>query len=107
MNPSLDTDIFDVKEFVGNLLKNIPKDVTTLSTKEIHVTTPLYGGMFKFHVHLSEGSPEQLWEEVTVKLCHSYTALEAKFKVLLDLVKKKDEEIAEYKADGAKLIRSN
>nr|XP_012233224.1 PREDICTED: uncharacterized protein LOC105678445 isoform X3 [Linepithema humile] len=58
-----------------------------------------------FHKYLVKGTPEQFWENVTMPLSLSSMELIRRHEILLDLIKRKDEEIAEYKAEGAELIR--
>lgn len=60
----------------------------------------------RFSLDLLKETPQQFWESVTMPLCLSSMELVRRYEILLDLVKRKDEEITEYKAEGAELIRS-
>lgn len=107
LNPALDIEDFDAKNHVTYLLNNIVEFASEIRLDCIQVSKVIEGAVFKFNIELKKGSPLQLWEEVTMKLCNSIEVLVQKNKALIDIVKAKDEEILEYKAEGARLIRSN
>lgn len=97
---------FNYKEVVANILNNISKYIVEASVEQIKLRAQVEGGSMKFAVYLSKGTNQDFWETITKPLCISSMEIIRQHKVLLDLIKRKDEEIAEYKAEGAELIRS-
>ncbi|CAL7936103.1 unnamed protein product [Xylocopa violacea] len=61
----------------------------------------------KFTLNLSKGTVQDFWKIITKPLCVSGNEIIRQHQLLLDLIKKKDEEIAEYKAEGAELLRKH
>ncbi|XP_076247147.1 uncharacterized protein LOC143187070 isoform X2 [Calliopsis andreniformis] len=94
-------------EIVNNILNNISQHVDEASVEHIKLRVHLEGGSMKFALYLTKAPPEYFWEIITKPLCVSSMEIIRQNKILLDLVKRKDEEIAEYKAEGAELIRKN
>ncbi|XP_028048623.1 uncharacterized protein LOC114253721 [Monomorium pharaonis] len=109
MNPLLSFEAFDWKQLVLDMLNDIPqyvhKNILEVTTYRIELHKKENFGKLRFSLDLLKGTPEQLWESITMPLCLSSMELMRRHQILLDLVKQKDEEIAEYKAEGAKLIR--
>lgn len=93
-----------------DMLDDIPKHarsyVTEASAYRIELQMEKDFIKLKFVLDLVKGTPQQFWDNVTMPLCLSSAELIRQHEILLDLVKRKDEEIAEYKAEGAELIRS-
>ncbi|XP_018406719.1 PREDICTED: non-homologous end-joining factor 1-like isoform X1 [Cyphomyrmex costatus] len=110
MNPLLNLEVFDWKEVVLDMLNNIPEYMheNRLEVTTYHLELQKKKGFIKlrFLLDLLKGTPQQFWKSVTMPLCSSSMELIRRYKILLDLVKQKDEEIAEYKAEGAELIRN-
>lgn len=109
MNPLLNLEAFDWKQLVLDMLNDIPqyvhRNVLEVTAYRIELRKDKGIVKLRFSLDLLKGTPQQLWESVTMPLCLSSMELVRRHKILLDLVKQKDEEIAEYKAEGAKLIR--
>ncbi|KAK2576616.1 hypothetical protein KPH14_005283 [Odynerus spinipes] len=95
------------KEVVLDTLTDIPKHAIEASTERIKLLKTFEGGRFKFELNFSKGTTEEFWENVTKPLYLSSIELIRRQNILLDLIKKKDQEIAEYKAEGAELLRKN
>lgn len=111
LNPLLNPiNNFDWKSLVMDMLNNIPKHVQSctaeVSAYRIELRKDKDFIKLKFALDLVKEVPEQFWENVTMPLSLSSMELIRRNKILLDLIKQKDEEIAEYKAEGAELIRS-
>lgn len=80
--------------------------IVEASVEQIKLRTQIEGGPMKFVINFIKGTTRDFWEIITKPLCISSMEIIRQHKFLLDLMKKKDEEIAEYKAEGAELIRS-
>lgn len=110
MNPLLNLEAFDWKQLVLDMLNNIPqymhKNVVEITAYRIELRKDKDIVKLRFSLDLVKGTPQQFWENVTKPLCSSSIELVRRYKILLNMVKQKDEEIAEYKAEGAELIRS-
>lgn len=106
MNPLLNVSALNCNEIVRGILNNVSKHVDGASVEQIKLRVRLEGGSLKFALNFAKGSPQQFWEIITRPLCISSMELIRQNKILVDLVRRKDEEIAEYKAEGAELIRS-
>lgn len=93
-----------------DMLNDIPKYIHTHnlehSTYQLELRKNQDFVKLRFSLDLLKETPQQFWENVTMPLCLSSMELVRRYEILLDLVKQKDEEIAEYKAEGAELIRS-
>ena len=70
------------------------------------MSSELEGGRFKFTIDFTRGSSEDLRDTVTIPLCVAAGELHRRYTIILDLMKRKDQEIAEYKLNGAELVRS-
>jgi hypothetical protein len=111
LNPLLTLEAFDWQELVVDMLNDIPKYIRTYvaeqaSTYQIELQKEKDFIKLKFTLDLIKGTSQQFWDNVTMPFCLSSKELKRQHAILLDLVKRKDEEIAEYKAEGAELIRS-
>lgn len=89
-----------------DMLNDIPKHVVEATVCQIKLQKDMNLVKLKFSLDFVKGTPLQFWENITMPLCLSSKEIVRQHEILLDLVKKKDEEIAEYKAGGAELIRS-
>ncbi|XP_015172926.1 PREDICTED: non-homologous end-joining factor 1-like [Polistes dominula] len=107
LNPILIIDDSELMEVVLDTLTNIPKYADNPSVDHIKLLKNFEGGRFKFVINFSKGTTEEYWDNITKPLCLSSIELIRRQNILLDLIKKKDQEIAEYKAEGAELIRKN
>lgn len=109
LNPLLSLEAFDWKELVMDMLNDIPKHIHTcivdVSTYRIELRKDKDFVKLKFSLDLCKETSQQFWENVTMPLYLSSIELVRRYKILLDLVRQKDEEITEYKAVGAELIR--
>ncbi|XP_035728803.1 uncharacterized protein LOC118444543 [Vespa mandarinia] len=94
-------------EIVLETLIDIPKYATEVSLDNIKLLRSFEGGRFKFEVNFSKGTIEEFWENVTKPLYLSSIELMRRQNILMNLIKRKDQEIMEYKVQGAKLIRKN
>lgn len=107
LNALLNIEMLDPDEVVMKLLNNISEHITEATVEEMKLRTKIGGGFLKFHLNLAKASPQKFYEVVTKPLCFSSAELLRQREILIDVIKKKDEEIAEYKAEGAELIRKN
>ncbi|XP_050460119.1 uncharacterized protein LOC126856005 [Cataglyphis hispanica] len=109
LNPLLNLEAIDWKQMVMDMLSDISKYIHTYtlehSTYRIELRKDQDFVKLRFSLDLLKETPQQFWENVTMPLCLSSMELIRRYEILLDLVKQKDEEIAEYKAEGAELIR--
>ena len=106
LNPLLKVKALSVDEIMKEILTDIPNHSVQKSINSITLHKNIQGGIFKFRIELNRASDEEFFEVVTKSLCLSSMELFRRYSILLEFIKKKDEEIAEYKAEGAKLIRS-
>ncbi|XP_015434026.1 PREDICTED: non-homologous end-joining factor 1-like [Dufourea novaeangliae] len=107
MNPLLSDNALNYKDIVMNILSNIPEHIDKVSVEQIKLRTKIEGGSLRFSLNLSKGTCQDFWEIITKPLCVSSMEMIRQQKILVDLIKKKDEEIAEYRAEGVELIRRN
>ncbi|XP_076686125.1 non-homologous end-joining factor 1 isoform X2 [Andrena cerasifolii] len=107
LNPLLNIAAINCSEIVANILSNISQYIVEASVEEIKLHAPLEGGLMKFSLNLTKGTCHHFGEIVMKPLCISSLEIIRQNKILVDLIKRKDEEIAEYKAEGAELIRKN
>lgn len=107
LNPILIISDNEHREVVLDTLSDVPEYVKESSTNVIKLSKSFEGGNFKFEILFSKGTTEEFWENVTKPLYLSSIELMRRQNILLDLVKRKDTEIAEYKAEGAELLRKN
>lgn len=105
MNPLLIIEDISLDRIISDLLNNIIKYATKISTSFIALQNKLDDGIFKFQINLSKSSPNEFFQEITIPLCSSVGELMRKNKILIQEIKKKDEEIIEYRACGAELLR--
>lgn len=107
LNALLNVDMLDQDEITTKLLSNISEHTTEASTEEIKLRGKIEGGFVKFNFNLAKATPQQFYEVITKPLCTCSVELLKEREGLIDVIKKKDAEIAEYKAEGAELIRKN
>ncbi|RLU21695.1 hypothetical protein DMN91_006071 [Ooceraea biroi] len=111
LNPLLTLQAFDWRELVVDMLNDVPKHTRTYvaeaSACRIELQKEKDFIKLKFALDLVKGTAQHFWENVTMPVCLSLMELIRRHEILLDLVKQKDEEIAEYKAEGAELIRKH
>ncbi|XP_078036799.1 non-homologous end-joining factor 1 [Augochlora pura] len=105
LNPLLNVDALNYKDIVASILNNVHKYIDEASVERIKLRIQIDRGSMKFLLNLSKGTQQQLWEILTKPLCISFMELNRRHKIILDLIKKKDIEIAEYKAEGVELTR--
>lgn len=87
-------------------MNDISKYIINATVEHIELQVQVERCLMKFELNLTKGTSEDFWDFITKPLCISSMEIIHQHKFLLDLIRKKDEEIAEYKAEGAKLIRS-
>ena len=107
LNPLLNVAAINCSEIVANILSNVSQHIVQASVEEIKLHAQLEGGLMKFSLNLTKGTCRHFGEIVMKPLCISSLEIIRQNKILVDLIKRKDEEIAEYKAEGAELIRKN
>ncbi|KAF7994810.1 hypothetical protein HCN44_004282 [Aphidius gifuensis] len=107
LNPLLIIEDISLDKIISELLDNIIKYAIKISTSVIALQNKLDDGIFKFQINLSKSSPNEFFQEITIPLCSSVGELMRKNKILIQQIKKKDEEIIEYRACGAELLREN
>ncbi|XP_031365311.1 uncharacterized protein LOC102676318 isoform X1 [Apis dorsata] len=107
LNPLLNVEAIDYNDIILNILSNMSKYIVEASIEHIKLRAQIDGGLMKFYINLEKGTSQDFWEIITKPLYISSMEIIRQHKILLDLIKKKDEEIAEYKAEGAELIRKN
>ncbi|KAJ8670692.1 hypothetical protein QAD02_001951 [Eretmocerus hayati] len=96
---------FDWEDIVDNLLDDIPKFALSCDTSKIDLKTKIDDGNFYFKIELTETSPHHFYREIVNSFCTSFSELHNRYRCLLRIVKSKDEEIAEYKAQGIEPLR--
>lgn len=102
----LDPDTFDVEETLNKILNDVPKYATEITFDEIKLENLIDGVAFKFIIKLTKGNERQFFNQIIKPLCLSSIELRRRNNILLDLIKKKDNEITEYKLSGGQLISS-
>ncbi|XP_034952084.1 uncharacterized protein [Chelonus insularis] len=103
-NPLLDVDDFNLDEIINEILKNIMDHVVFVSVNEIKLEKEIEGGVFKFSINLTKGNLQDIWAEIIKPLCTNAHELQRQNEIIVKEIKKKDEEITEYKLNG-KLLR--
>lgn len=63
-------------------------------------------GRFWFQIKLTKADPQEYLDQQTENLYKTLSELHYRYNYLLDLVKKKDREIDEYKSQGVSIIKS-
>ncbi|XP_076289279.1 non-homologous end-joining factor 1 [Lasioglossum baleicum] len=107
LNPLLNVDVLNYKDIVASIFNNLHKHIDEASVEQIKLRIQIEGGSLKFTLNLLKGTQQELWNIITKPLCISLMELNRQHKILLDLIKKKDVEIAEYRAQGVELTRQN
>lgn len=88
------------------MLVNITKYVQNTSTVDIlQLEDKVEDGRFKFNINLTKCNSEHFQNDFFSRLYFSFGELLRRYNCLSDIVKKKDQEIAEYKAQGVQLLR--
>ncbi|XP_058808763.1 uncharacterized protein LOC131674238 [Phymastichus coffea] len=93
----------DIDEILDDLLVNIPKYTTSCSLQYIELENQIEGGCFWFRVNLTKVNPQPFLDQYTENFYTCLSELYHRYNCLLDLVKKKDKEIDEYKTQGVKI----
>lgn len=106
MNPLLSIEDVNIDEIITEILNNIPELAVEVTQKKIKLETTVEGGLFIYEIDFEESSSRELCQEVTIPLCLSVAELERQKEMLIKEIKRKDEEILEYRSNGAELIRS-
>ncbi|OAD55866.1 hypothetical protein WN48_04249, partial [Eufriesea mexicana] len=105
LNPLLCVEALDYND-IFKIFDNMSKCIVEASIEQIKLRIEIEGGSMKFAINFIKGTSQDFWEIITKPLCISSMEIIRQHKFLLDLMKKKDEEIGEYKAEGAELIRT-
>ncbi|XP_014214733.1 non-homologous end-joining factor 1 [Copidosoma floridanum] len=103
LNPFL-VDI-DFNERLNNLLIDIPKYAIVCTVQCLKLAFEIEGGKFMFEIKLAQCNPEYFHDNIMNSLYCSFSELHHRYQNLLDIVKKKDKEIEEYKAQGVEILR--
>lgn len=107
MNPVLiDPKFEDVEEIIDDLLANIPKYAVSSTIEKIQLENKIDDGRFRFEIDFKKCSPEYFKDTFMDNFYFAFSELQHRYNCLLDIIKKKDQEIAEYKAEGVELLRS-
>ncbi|XP_033197302.1 uncharacterized protein LOC117160571 isoform X1 [Bombus vancouverensis nearcticus] len=107
LNRLLNIEALDYNDIILNILNDMSKYIINATVEHIELQVQVERCLMKFELNLTKGTSEDFWDFVTKPLCISSMEIIHQHKFLLDLMRRKDEEIAEYKAEGAKLIRKN
>ncbi|XP_051162275.1 uncharacterized protein LOC127282195 [Leptopilina boulardi] len=111
LNPLLKIEALNIQKTIDEILSQIPEILDCAVEESNNYKITLYnnikGGKLKFELHLNRGSNEDFYETITKSISLISMDLIEKHHQLLKIIKDKDEEIAEYKAEGAQLIRKN
>ncbi|XP_015115370.1 non-homologous end-joining factor 1 isoform X2 [Diachasma alloeum] len=107
LNPLLSIEDVDIDEIIAGILSNIPQLAVEVTKRKIKLETTVEGGVFRYEMDLVKSTPQELWREVTMPLCLSVEDLRRQKEMLIKEMKRKDEEIMEYRANGAELIRKH
>ncbi|XP_033356581.1 non-homologous end-joining factor 1-like isoform X1 [Bombus vosnesenskii] len=107
LNRLLNIETLDYNDIILNILNDMSKYIINATVEHIELQVQVERCLMKFELNLTKGTSEDFWDFVTKPLCISSMEIIHQHKFLLDLMRRKDEEIAEYKAEGAKLIRKN
>ncbi|XP_054284109.1 uncharacterized protein LOC129001007 isoform X2 [Macrosteles quadrilineatus] len=111
MNRLLETSDDELLKLMWSLVEGEGDSVTSKLTdivngKQLDLQSNLDGLLkFKIKFTLHHAEPSQFFEEVSCPLLVTLSELEKQQRLLLDIIKKKDLEIAEYKLEGAKISR--
>ncbi|XP_060811253.1 non-homologous end-joining factor 1-like [Bombus pascuorum] len=107
LNRLLNIEALDYNDIILNTLNDMSKYIINATVEHIELQVQVERCLMKFELNLTKGTSEDFWDFITKPLCISSMEIIHQHKFLLDLIRRKDEEIAEYKAEGAKLIRKN
>ncbi|XP_071870856.1 uncharacterized protein isoform X1 [Bombus fervidus] len=107
LNRLLNIEALDYNDIILNVLNDMSKYIINATVEHIELQVQVERCLMKFELNLTKGTSEDFWDFITKPLCISSMEIIHQHKFLLDLIRRKDEEIAEYKAEGAKLIRKN
>ncbi|XP_043484152.1 non-homologous end-joining factor 1-like isoform X2 [Leptopilina heterotoma] len=111
LNPLLKIEALNIEKTIEEILSQIPEildsAVEETNSYKIILYNNIKGGKLKFELNLNRGSNEEFYETITKSISTISMDLIDKYYLLLNIIKAKDEEIAEYKSEGAKLIRKN
>ncbi|XP_063981750.1 non-homologous end-joining factor 1-like isoform X2 [Diachasmimorpha longicaudata] len=107
LNPLLSIEDVDIDEIIAGILNNIPQLAVEITKTKIKLETTVEGGVFRYEIDLVKSTPQELWQEVTMPLCLSVGELRRQKEMLVREIKRKDEEIMEYRATGGELIRKH
>lgn len=94
-----------IKQFVEQMLLDISSHQTSATIDKIDLQKDLEGGDFMFSINLLPSS-KNFYEKQIDFIFVTFFELNRRYNVLSDLVKKKDLEIEEYKAQNVQLIKS-
>ena len=97
---------FNFEEIIDDVLLNIPKYTISATLDRIGLESKIEDGHFWFHISFTKCNPENFYDNFMGCLYFSFSELYHRYNCLLDIVKRKDEEISEYKTQGAEILRS-
>lgn len=105
LNPSMKITSY-VKQFVDQMLMDIPNYQTSVTNNEIRLQKDLEGGDFMFLINLLPIKTKNFYEKQMDIIFEAFCELNRRYNILSDLIRKKDLEIEEYKAQNVQLIKS-
>lgn len=106
LNPLLSVEDLNLSDVIEQMFSNIDKYMIGANELNVDLKMPIDGGFFKFSLDFGKSDCQEFHEQVTKPLLRVAAELNHRENILIDLVKRKDEEIAEHKAGGSELLRS-
>lgn len=107
MNPLLSDCKTDekIEKIIDDILINIPNYMVSVTLECIKLSKKIDGGNFLFEIKLEKTTADHFFNDFSKKIFFSISELHQRYNFLLNTLKKKDEEINEYKAQGVEILR--
>lgn len=96
----------NLKDVIEQIFSNVDKHLMGAQELNVELKMPIDGGFFKFSLDFTRSDSHEFYEQVTKPLLLTSRELNDRQNFLIDLIKQKDDEIAEHKAEGSVLLRS-
>lgn len=93
------------EEIIDDFLTNISNYMVTCTLECVKLKNKIDGGWIKFEINFKKTSSDHFYNDLVEVLFSSISELQHRYNYLINTIKKKDEEIAEYKAQGVELLR--
>ncbi|XP_011505785.1 PREDICTED: uncharacterized protein LOC105368471 [Ceratosolen solmsi marchali] len=103
LNPVFSDTIFE--DLVDDILVNISKYIVSSTKDNIELETKIENGRFLFRICLTKTNPEYFNSYFNEHFYSAFSELYHRYSYLLNIIKKKDAEIEEYKAQGINIIK--